>query len=239
MDILMKSTVNRIQVPELNLAPQSWADNILIPITFQRFLRQGVKFLLLSLFIIASILILYFAAYNISKNYEDEIMAVQGNSGNFIKRYLFLQENIKELEYLAEWRNKMSLSEQFAALASFFNEKGAFLTNAVHYSGLNYVSDKLSTEIRNSLEKGSKSKINNLNIIGIWEVDVMIPVSEINTMAMRNNIVMALQNNISDAFRAMDCNATLLSPEDLSKVSKGTDKFNFAAVIWNRKAGGK
>lgn len=222
------------QVPNINLAPQEWTNNVLVPATFKKFSRQGAKLLLVFFIVCGLGFASFFVARQIRNSYEEEITATQENSGSLIRKYLFLQERTKELAQLAEWRNELSLSEQFAALSWFFSEKKCFLANAVYYSNLNHLSEKMTTETRANLERAAKIGTDALKILGIWEISLWIPLSGINTTAARNTIFTTLQRDIPDVFKITASNATLFTQENTTS-SKGNDRLNVVVVIWNRK----
>ena len=223
-----------IHVPDLNLVPKNWSNNVIIPKVFKRIIKYGMTILLVSAGVIA---LLSFVSY-FSQSYKDGLLAdinqVHNDASRFLNKHHFLQEHIKELELLADWRAKINISEQFAALSSFFVDKNAFLMDVIFRSSLIYVPDKLLADIRANFERVTRTKIDALNVVGIWELSLMMPISELNVAAARNNAISALQNGISSSFSNTDFNATLLSFENMSR---DFDKFNFIIVICERRGG--
>lgn len=224
----------KAKIPDINLVQQSWTNNVLIPMTFKKFLRQGIILTTQIFFICALGILIYLAAYYVEGSHKGEILSMQKESSDLLQKYQGTQALIDEFERLSEWRSDLTLSEQFAALAWLFNEKKCFIAAATFHASLVGIQEKLSAEIRSNVERSAKLGMNTLKIIGVWDISLRIPVSGINTQAERNNIFTALQKGIADTFHSTtSANATLFTRETPSK--NGADRLNVIVVIWNRR----
>ncbi|GHV39708.1 hypothetical protein FACS1894187_19990 [Synergistales bacterium] len=225
------SNDKNLQMPQVNVVPMEWTHNHLIPIALKEFNRKGFAVLasIAGFAIICSVL--YWVAGSIRNDYERNIFLLQNNIAKTLAKHTATKDHVQEMSQLANWRSSPDIATQYSAISAILVRNNCYLTQSVFYSGVKDAPEKTLSSIRPEIERITKTKLDSLNVIGVWNLSIRLSMSGLNTNEVRKNIISSLQKDTADSLKPAK-SAFILSDEQGQSMLKNDSALNVTFLIW-------